>query len=271
MKPALSIITSSFNRKALLLEKLKTLEAQSLPLEQFEWLVFVNGSDDSFETLKQQQTPIMLNVFQARTQQSIGEARNYCVKEAKASLLYFSDDDCLLEPDTLEKHLEAQEHPCVAIGGIDFISDTSESWQPSKVSFWNLNGANSSLPKDAFDQVGGFDKRIQGYGGEDLLLGYKLYKAGLPFKALPSVKVRHIGPNPMHGRDHDKAYSAGRNAAKIVHLYPELAYQLGISPLLMGLKRLSFSPPLSYLLRALSPARFAYEKAYFDGAKAERK
>lgn len=266
----MSIITSSFNRKALLLEKLKTLETQSLALTRFEWLVFVNGSDDSFETLSKLKTPVALKLFKAETQQSIGEARNTCIAQAQGQILYFSDDDCLLEPDTLEKHLEAQKDPCVAIGGIDFVSEKTETWQPDRVSFWNLNGANSSLPKASFDKVGGFDKRIQGYGGEDLLLGYKLYKTGLAFKALANAKVKHIGPNPMRGRDLAKAQSAGRNAAKIAQLYPELAYRLGVHPLLMSLKEVSFRPPISYLVKTLSPDSFAYEKAYFAGAKAER-
>lgn len=269
MKPEISILTSSFNRKDLLLEKLKTLETQSLSPEHFEWLVFINGSDDSYEALSQVKTPIQLELIK-QSPTSIGEARNVCAKKAQGRILYFSDDDCLLEKDTLEQHLEAQENGCVAVGGIRFVAESEERWNPQKVSFWNLNGANSSVPKAAFDQVGGFDSRIQGYGGEDLLLGYKLCKAGLPFHALPRVVVRHMGPNPMRGRDLKKAKSAGRNAAKIAQLYPELAYRLGVHPLLMGLKEVSFNSPLSLVLKRLNPESFAYEQAYFEGAKAER-
>lgn len=262
----LSVITVSHNRKDLLLRKLKSLKKQSLGADAFEWILCINGSTDgSKNALESATTPFSSSIFSFDQNRSISEARNACAKKAQGKTLYFSDDDCILQEDTLEQHLKAQAEPCVAIGAIQFEADQSEHWQPKQVSYWNLNGANSSVPKEAFDKVGGFDERIQGYGGEDLLLGYKLHKTALAFKAL-RTSVTHVGPNPMRGQNLEKAKSAGSNAMKIAKLYPELAYPLGVSPLLMTLKRFGFGP-LAALFKRFNPNTFAYEQAYFEGAK----
>ncbi len=266
--PDISVITSTFNRKDLLLEKLESLKLQSVEASRFEWLVLVNSDDGSFEALQAAETAFKLRVFKPEKAMSIGAARNVCIREAKGQVLYFSDDDCLLEPDTLLQHLAAQRQACVAIGGIDFVTESIEKWEPTKVSFWNLNGANSSAPRAAVMAVGAFDERIEGYGGEDLLLGYKLFKQGLLFEAL-AASVRHRGPNPMRGKNLEKAFSAGRNASKIASFYPDLAFQLGVHPLLMGLKRFIFNPAFSVFIKLNHS--LLYEEAYFKGALAGRK
>jgi hypothetical protein len=164
--------------------------------------------------------------------------------------------------------LAAQKQACVAIGAIEFVAESRELWQPKKVSFWNLNGANSSLPRADVLAVGAFDERIEGYGGEDLLLGYKLFKQGLLFKAL-AASVQHRGPNPMRGKNLEKAFSAGQNASKIAGFYPDLAFQLGVHPLLMALKRFIFNPAFRVFIKR-NPS-LLYEEAYFKGALAGRK
>jgi glycosyltransferase involved in cell wall biosynthesis len=44
--------------------------------------------------------------------------------------------------------------------------------------FWSVNCA---VPADAFRAVGGFDEDFRSWGGEDLDLGHRLHRAGLPF------------------------------------------------------------------------------------------
>jgi len=266
--PDISVITSTFNRKDLLLEKLESLKLQSLEASRFEWLVLVNADDGSFEALQAAETAFELRVLKPEKPIGIGAARNVCIREAKGRILYFSDDDCLLEPDTLVQHVAAQRQACVAIGGIDFIAESREQWQPKKVSFWNLNGANSSVPRADVLSVGLFDERIEGYGGEDLLLGYKLVKQGLVFKAV-AAGVRHMGPNPMRGKNLEKAFSAGRNASRIAGFYPDLAFQLGVHPLLMGLKRFIFNPTFRVFIKMNHS--LLYEEAYFKGALTGKK
>ena len=280
MTPELSVITVTHNRKAFLEKKLESLRAQSLDASRFEWIVCVNAStDDSLAFLQAASTDFHLTVVAFSEPRSISRARNACTRQAKGQVFYFSDDDCLLAPDTLTRHLNAQHaRPSVFIGSIRFLPTASpqqpvdlnaptDNWHPKHVDYWNLNGANSSVPRDVFLTVGGFDERLVHYGGEDLLLGFLLKQQGLVFRALPDAVVTHLGPNPMRARDDVKARSAGRNAGIIAGFYPELSFRLGVHPLLMWFKGLVFLTPLARVFKRLFPAGFAYERAYFMGAR----
>lgn len=268
--PEISVITATYNRAGLLLQKLESLKVQTLGPSAFEWIVCVNGSTDKTrEIFKDVQVPFDVKVIDFQANQGVSKGRNACVKEVQGSVLYFSDDDCILQRDTLEHHLRAQKHPCVAIGGIRFEAETVSLWQPKRVAYWNLNGANSSMPKQAFEAVGGFDEHLSGYGGEDVLLGYQLSQQGLKFQALEGW-VTHLGPNPMRGKDLAKAKSAGRNAMKIAAFHPELAFRMGVDARVLALKKLALYGPLGYVWKLLSQDSFRYERAYLEGALEEK-
>ncbi len=262
--PEISIITATYNRAELLLQKLESLKSQTLLSDRFEWIVCINGSTDKTREIFQDiQMPFNIKVIDFETNQGISKGRNACVKEAKGKILYFSDDDCILQKNTLERHLLAQENLCVAIGGIRFEANTVTLWQPQKVNYWNLNGANSSVPKGAFEKVDGFDERLTGYGGEDLLLGYRLKQSGLKFRRLGGM-VNHRGPNPMDAQDLIKAQDAGKNAVRIVEFYPELAFRLGVHPGILKMKKI-----LLPWLKMFGNTRVSGEWAYVQGALEE--
>ena len=269
MSAQLSVITVTHDRGALLRQKLVALARQTLPSEQFELVVLVNAcTDETMGLLESARTPYRLRVKTSKALLSPAEARNLCAAAATGHVLYFSDDDCLPAPDTLRRHLAAQRRPCVAVGGLEFVAaNHTEQWRPKRVGFWNLNGANTSVPAAAFYGVGGFDASLSGYGGEDVALGYALRK--LPFVALPDAPAAHLGPNPVRSGDLKKAYSAGRNAQRLARRYPALAYRLGVHRALLMLKRFALLGPPRYLWN--STPKYAYERAYLLGALEERR
>lgn len=268
----ISVITVTHNRLGLMRRKLESMLSQSLNPELFEWIVCINGcTDETLQVFQALNLPFCLKLIVHNQQQSPSVARNACAKGAKGRTLYLSDDDCSLAPDTLEQHLKRQQQQaCVAIGGISFESEEGvEHWRPRRVNYWNLNGANTSLPREAFEAVGGFETSLEGYGGEDLLLGYALKAQNVPFVALPQVSVRHLGVNPMHGQDAAKARSAGRNAVRIARQHPELAFRLGVNKSLLALKRLLLNPPLAWVWQRLGGRSYQYERHYLAGALEE--
>lgn len=266
--PELSIITVTHDRREKLTKKISALQRQTLPSECLEWVLLLNAcTDGTCELLQDTHFPFDVKFLQSDVLLSASQARNRCVAASRGRVLYFSDDDCLPALETLERHLEAQATACVALGGLEFVHDDQrEVWSPRQVGYWQLNGANTSVPADAFRRVGGFDETLSGYGGEDVLLGYMLRK--LPFVALPGASATHLGANPLRGSDHGKARDAGRNAVRIAGRYPELAFRLGVSPALLTLKRGLLKKKL--LGRWLEPAVYDYERAYLDGALEER-
>ncbi len=271
MSVQLSVITVTRGRPALLAKKLTALAGQTLPPEQFEMVVLVNGRDDETRgLLKDAEPPYTLKVIELEATFSPARARNMCAAEAVGRVLYFSDDDCSPAPATLARHLLAQTGACVAVGGLTFVQGAQrEVWRPKKVGFWRFNGANTSVPAQDFFAAGGFDETLTGYGGEDVALGYAL--RGLPFVALPDAEAVHHGPNPLHSDDLNKAHSAGRNAQQLAARYPALAYRLGVHRGLLALKRPALLGPPRHLWRRLAPRRYAYERAYLLGALEEKR
>lgn len=272
---ALSVITVTYGRRDLLLQKAVTIAAQTLPKSAFDWRVVVNGdvdgTADALRAWAEREPKVRLHVFDSDRSEPIGAARNRAISGAAGDLLYLSDDDCLLAHDTLERHLACQEEqPGMWLGRVVFRADgRDDPWTPGP-SWWQLNGANASLPAAAVAAVGGFDEELEGYGGEDLLLGWRLHREGVPCGVCASAKVVHLGPNPVAGRDLAKARQAGANAARIAKRHPELAVRLGVHPLVLAAKRVLYGAPWSRWMARIGGGRFAYERAYFHGAVGHR-
>ena len=271
MTPELSIITVTGGRPALLGKKLESLARQTLSPERFELVLYVNErGNDVKEALEQARPAFHVTVLappDVEAGVSAARARNRCVEAANAQILYFSDDDCLLEPATLEQHLEAQNAGFrVAVGPVAFEYEGETRQAPLKrVRYWNLNGANTSLPTLAFRAVGGFDESVKGYGMEDVLLGHALEREGLPFVALPEARVRHVGPDPWRSGDVTKGESAGRNAVRIASRHPDLSLRLGVHPVSLIAKRLALWPPYGAVWERLDRPTYTYERGLLRG------
>jgi glycosyltransferase involved in cell wall biosynthesis len=272
MSVKLSVITVTHNRCALLQQKLAALAAQTLAPERFELVVLVNAcTDGTLRLLEGAATPYRVRVLVSGHKLSPACARNLCAQAAAGDTLYFSDDDCLPAPETLAKHLAAQEQVAWAIGGLEFIADgRHEFWRPLRVDFWNLNGANTSVPADYFRTVGGFDETLCGVRRRRCRARVCQLKH-LPFVALPDALAQHLGPNPRHSGNLEKARSAGCNAQRLAGRYPSLAYRLGVHWGLLPLKRFVLLGPLRHLWRLLAPQLYTYERAYLLGALEEKR
>jgi GT2 family glycosyltransferase len=218
--------------------------------------------------------PFAVTLLSFEENQGVSTARNACASKARSTLLYFSDDDVLLEPDTLLKHIQFHKNRklCVALGWVDWeYQGQIEPMHPNRVGYWNLHGINTSMPKDIFDEVGGFPEWITSYGHEDIVLGYLLFKKGYSINVLSESTVQHLGPNPMRGLQLDKAMLAGRNAVRVVQRYPELAFRLGVHPVSLVLKGLLLYKPLGYVWKVFNQGSYNYEYTYLQGALEERR
>ena len=267
-QPVLSVITASRNRRDYLLRKLDSLRQQSLQPGLFEWLVCLDATeDDSREALEAELTerppPFRVRLVDSLVRIGPGPARNRAAELAGGRVLYLSDDDCLPDPDCLDLHLQAQKQPAVHVGSISFQDGgRSPLWRPRDVSWWNVNGANTSLPLSSFRQVGGFPDYLEGYGGEDLALGWKLRQSGLDIRALPAGRAVHLGPATGRGSDPGRWQEAGANAMRLARRHPGMSARLGVEPWQLALKRV-FTPLLG--------RRGRLEAAYARGALEERR
>ncbi|MBO3750593.1 glycosyltransferase [Streptosporangiaceae bacterium NEAU-GS5] len=91
--------------------------------------------------------------------------------------------------------------------------------------FWSMN---CSIRAEEFWAVGGFDERFHRWGFEDMELGLRLHRNGLPFQL-------HRGAwaiEAPHERDWDKNESAAKqNIADLLAQYPEPVMEIGYADL----------------------------------------
>ena len=264
--PWVSVITATIGRRAAMLRKLDALRGQTLPPERFEWVVVADGDDDgTLAAIAAAEVPFVVRTLRLPRRSGAATARNAAAAAARGRVLLFSDDDCVPDADNLELHWRAHAaapEPTAMVGALTFVAGDggTTSSRPRRAGYWNLNGANASVPAADFAAVGGFDEDLGAYGGEDVLLGYELFRRGVRFRALPEAHARHLGPDPAASGDAAKARSAGRNAVRIARRRPELRDRLGVRPVLLRLKRVVL-PWIAWL-----GPRVTGDLAYVDGA-----
>lgn len=241
MTPAgISVLTPTRGRPETLLAKAQSMLTQELTRDRFEWIVAFDGPDPSLAARLEQLVAGRVQLVTVPIAAAgPGPARDAAARHARFEVLYLSDDDCLLETHTLARHLEAQSDPALYLGDVVYVTDDGQQrWSPHKPRWWNLGGANASLPREAFVSVGGFGTDTVGYGGEDLWLGWRLKRVGVDIRWLPDASVRHLGPDPQHAITMERARQAGANAARIAALEPALSWRLGVHPSMLAAKLL---------------------------------
>lgn len=282
-RPArIAVVTASRGRHDALLVKARSLVAQTLPPEAFEWCLWLNETPDQRDRMRARLeeivAPFALHVG-GGVDHPVGRARNLAASMATAPVLLLSDDDVTHEPAALEAHAAFHEQvPCaVGVGPLRLpealrAGRRREPFERTAGAFgrahWsNATGANTSLPRAAFYAVGGFDPEWSGYGGEDPELGLRLRAHGLAFRRVPGGGAEHRG---RVWDDDEKAYQAGRSHVSVARRHPHgaSAWWLGVHPALLAVKRIVLYGPWT---RWLDPAVLAYERAYARGARDARR
>lgn len=179
-----SVIIPTHNRSDALLKTLNRLAAQKFD-ESWEVIVVNNNStDDTDEVVSAARSgfPVSCRLVHEKTP-GAAAARNAGVKIAQGQFIVFIDNDILTEPDFLQRHVNRlQENPgCWIVGGVvnlpeqqatDFgrFHKNAFSAAPAENALSeseNFTGANSSLPREDFIRLGGFDENFHVASGED--------------------------------------------------------------------------------------------------------
>jgi GT2 family glycosyltransferase len=95
---------------------------------------------------------------------------------------------------------------------------------------------NASLRRDNILKAGLFDENFKEYGWEDIELGYRLHKMGIPVRFLPQALNHHL--HPVSKKDFlTIMYKMGKSAAVFYKKHPNLQIKLylGMNPLAMAM------------------------------------
>lgn len=135
-------------------------------------------------------------------------ARNLGAREAKNEILFFTDDDVIVKPDTLDKlRTHYKNHEISGVvgildGDIPFDNDASNIknlWMrftylkcpKEKVGLFYTSVA--SIRKNVFLDVGGFDEKYAGASLlEDTEFGQRVWQKGYPIRIDTDLAVTHV-------------------------------------------------------------------------------
>lgn len=278
----IAVVTASRGRPEALEAKAASLRAQTLDPGRFEWSLWLNETPEETERVRERllagAPPFAVHVA-GGVDHPVGRARNLAARAASAPLLLLSDDDCRHDPGALAAHVAFHDRVpgAVGIGPLRLPGELRrgrrrEPFERPASAFgrahWiNATGANTSLARDAFRAVGGYDPSWYGYGGEDPELALRLRARGMTFRHVPGGGAEHDG---RVWDDAEKAYLAGRAHVRVArrHRGAQAGWWLGVHPVLLALKRPLLNGPWSGLL---DPGVLAYERAYARGARDARR
>jgi len=212
MSVDLSIVVPTYNRRETLEVVLPTLLEQKTRVG-FEILLCDSGSTDgTAELVKRLQEAHPEAALRHLVGPNRGRsgARNMGVSEARGKLVLFTDADIIADPHLIEEHLRFHRDEQCAVVGREVQVDTLEEFERARadlsrgrtlhpdsrktLSWLYFLTGNASVPTATLRQVGAFDLNFQGYGHEDLELGYRLRRAGLVIRYNPRAVNYHWHP-----------------------------------------------------------------------------
>lgn len=197
--PRVSVVIPTYQRRESLLRALSALGEQTLPPEEYEIIVVMDGSDDGSREAVASLSP--QHSLRALWQNNRGRAAacNAGVAAARGTLVVLLDDDMQATPDLLAAHLRAHEPGTrLAVIGAAPVAITSALAPPAvyvgrkfnrhlerlasiggPLGLRDFYSGNLSIGRDMLNAVGGFDEAFTIYGNEDLELSIRLRSAGV--------------------------------------------------------------------------------------------
>lgn len=250
----ISIVIGTYNQKETLEMVLSSFADQTIPASDYEVVIIDSSSTDGTDQMMNHlKVPHPLKyIVKENTGKS--SARNHGVMEARSDIILLTDADMIAAKDLLENHLIAHHNKKnvsvegttynlkkkVTVDELDpespqveaYIKQRLRNGQKLKWSYF-LSG-NLSLRKDNFIKAGGFDEKFSIYGWEDIELGYRLKKMGVPL--IYSSKAANYHYHFVSGEDMLKRkYNMGKSAAYFYRKHPNFTVKmfLGMNPIAM--------------------------------------
>ena len=227
------------NRASYLQRALVSLQAQLAP-PSFEVIVVDNGSSDGTRDLVEQIAGAFESLrYVAWPLPNRGQARNRGVAVAGGRYLLFCDDDVALPEGWLAAHAASHGGGTARVvnGPILNVPSYLSRPRPGAANYSRafLCTCNASLPKAAFESVGGFDEDFDLYGWEDTELGIRLRADGLQWKFSWDAFLWHIKPPEEQTLEVEsrKAIEKARMARRFLARHPtsRVRFATGAHPL----------------------------------------
>lgn len=205
-----SIVVPTYNRSDKLIETIESIEKNSFGRSKFEIIIVEDKSPDNTQEIVKELRKKHKNIVYKRNSENRGPAfsRNRGARISKGKYVFFTDDDCVVPGDWIEKYVkffdENKDVGCVGgpleayrenfIARFERLKDKvlGINTRESKIGGREVSTGftnNTAYRKEVFKNVGYFDENFKMPSGEDLEFKNRVaekYKVAL----LP-VKVKH--------------------------------------------------------------------------------
>lgn len=254
-----SVVVATHNRLGLVDRVAEAILTQSMPRDRYELVLVDDGSTDGTEALGAELAKRPGVRCLRQPNRGVAAARNRGIQEAAGDVVAFTDDDCLVPPDWLERLADGYaRHPeVVGVGGRlvappDVLRTRAVARLEDHVAR-HVYGAgdeeviggfdcpaggtnNMSYRRAALREVGGFDESFPPFvWGEDADLKLRLTRGGARLLYVPVavIHLRDYGLRPFlrqswqrgRGEAHFRLKHEGRRG------WPAHLKRLALSPL----------------------------------------
>ena len=215
----ISFVVPTYRRPEALRETLKALISLDYPQGAYEIVVVDDGSNDATPEVVREFSddgPVVRYLYQRNA--GVAKARNTGAAAATGELLIFLDDDILVEPDHVARHLAVRKSygDCLVNGHWEFSSETRaaleetpfgrfrielENWVKTAIEKEQLDdgrlrpsgitAANLAISATRFRDLGGFDETFPFAGCEDQDFSQRALEAGCAFIYDPTIRLAH--------------------------------------------------------------------------------
>jgi GT2 family glycosyltransferase len=252
--PRISVVVPTYNRLDTLRHVIPSLTAQDLRADAFEVIVADSRSDDGtadYLSTIARAAPNVRHLPGPYTGRA--SARNAGIAAARAPVVLFTDADIIAAPDLLSRHLARHaDGAAKAVVGCELQVGSYDDYlrqsrnpalrrplhPPSRkhLTWLYFLTGNASVGRAELERAGGFDEAFTGYGHEDLELGYRLQRSGLPIEYAPEAVNYHWHPVPFD-QQQGRMELAGRSTVRFFRKHPtfDVRLRLGMTPLSLAL------------------------------------
>lgn len=175
-----SVVIPTYNRKDLLEDCLISLFNQDFDKKRYEIIVVDDGSRDQTALIVAKlikKSPVKLTYLKQRNR-GAANARNNGVQKTRGKIIAFTDDDCQAHKNWLQSiRLTFQQNPNIAACAGEIKLHLTDSIQKDSKGYFSdafspsCPGSNNfAIFKEAFLQIGGFDRHLRFNEDNDLFI-----------------------------------------------------------------------------------------------------
>jgi GT2 family glycosyltransferase len=266
MRPRISVVVPTFQRRASAVRLLRALERQTLPWYAYEVILSIDGSTDGTREAAEALSPAYHLRVLWQPNRGRSAACNAGIAAARGELVVLLDDDMEPSPGHLEAHekahpdgsrravmgavpiaVEPSSRPVVRYVGAKFNRHLENLARPGyRIRLRNFYSGNLSIPLEVLSGIGGFDEAFRIYGNEDLELCVRLANAGVELAFSPEALAHQHYEKDFGSLARDNL-DKGRTALILAGKHPAVIAELKLGT--YGSLSLKRRLPIGVLLR----------------------